>query len=82
MTRARIRLETTSSIAELVKILNSDGSIDKYVLEDFEGAYQVNARSYLGVLYAFAEFGGNIYLVNKTEDGKYPIEIDKFRPLF
>ena len=79
--RAQIQLDTTKAVTEFVTTLNSDGSIDKYVIEDFDGVHRVDARSFLGVLYASAEFGGNLFLVNKTNDGHYPWVINKFRPL-
>lgn len=77
--RAHIRLDTTSSIADFVKILNSDGSIDKYVIENFDSSSVVNARSYLGVLYMSVEYNDNMYLVNLTNDGTFPYEINNFR---
>ena len=61
--------------------LNTDGSIDKYIVEDAEGRHRVNARSYLGMLYASAEFAGNMFLVNETEDGKFPSFVYDFMPL-
>lgn len=78
--RAKIRLETTLDVANFISRINSDGTIDKYILEDFDGVRRVDARSYLGVMYASAEFGGETYLVNMTEDGKFPSGIDLFRP--
>ena len=77
--RARIRLDTTKAVSDFVKILNSDGSINKYVVEDFDGRHRVNARSYLGMIYASAEFGEHMYLVNETEDGYFPAFINEFR---
>ena len=81
MTRTKIRLETNKDVTSFVTLLNSDGSIDKYIVEDVEGRHRVNARSYLGMLYASAEFAGNMYLVNETEDGKFPTFIYDFMPL-
>jgi len=81
MIRTRIRLETTSDVTKFVQQLNSDGSIDKYVVEDESGEHRVNARSYLGMIYASAEFGGHTYLVNEVEDGKFPHFIYDFMPL-
>lgn len=81
MTRTRIRLETTSDVTKFVQQLNSDGSIDKYVVEDESGKHRVNARSYLGMIYASAEFGGHTYLINEVEDGKFPHFIYDFMPL-
>lgn len=80
MIRVNLSLETASEISEFVSIINSDGSTSKYVLEDFDGSFTVNARSYLGVLYATAEFG-DLYLINATNDGSFPNGIDKFRKL-
>ena len=66
MTRTKIRLETNKEVTAFVSQLNADGSIDKYIVEDTEGRHRVNARSYLGMLYASAEFAGNMFLVNET----------------
>lgn len=81
MIRTKIRLETNKDVANFVSKLNTDGSIDKYVVEDAEGHHRVNARSYLGMLYASAEFAENMFLVNETEDGKFPFFIYEFMPL-
>jgi len=81
MIRTKIRLETNKDVANFVSKINADGSIDKYVVEDAEGHHRVNARSYLGMLYASAEFAGNMFLVNETEDGKFPSFIYEFMPL-
>jgi hypothetical protein len=81
MTRTKIRLETNKEVMAFVSQLNTDGSIDKYVVEDAEGRHRVNARSYLGMLYASAEFAGNMFLVNETEDGKFPAFIYDFMPI-
>ena len=81
MIRARIRLDTTKGVDTFVRLLNSDGSAMHYTAEDFEGKQRVNARSFLGMVYASAEFGDYIYLVNETEDGIFPSFVDDFRPL-
>jgi hypothetical protein len=81
MVRARIRLETSSQVTDFVRELNSDGTINKYTIENSDGTYRVNARSYLGVLYASAEFKGILYLVNETNNDPFPVFIDKYRPL-
>ena len=81
MTRTRIRLETNKDVVDFVSQLNADGSIDKYIVEDEEGNCRVNARSYLGMVYASAEFYGKLYLINETEDGKFPSFIYNFLPL-
>lgn len=77
--RARIYLDTNRDVMEFVKSLNSDGSIDRYILEDVNGRDRVNARSYLGALYASTEWSGEIYLVNETNDGNFPLCVDFFR---
>ena len=79
MVRARIRLDTMASVADFVRQLNSDGSVYKYTVEDFEGKHRVNARSYLGMIYASAEFGEHMYFVNETDDGMFPAFINEFR---
>ena len=70
--RCKIRLETAKEVEEFVSRLNTDGTIDKYFVEDFDCQRRVDARSYLGMIYASSEFAGETYLVNSTEDGKYP----------
>lgn len=79
MIRARIRLDLMSEVADFVRQLNADGSINKYVVEDLEGKHRVNARSYLGMIYASAEFGDHMFLVNETEDGVFPAFINNYR---
>lgn len=81
MIRTKIRLETNKDVTAFVQQLNTDGSIDKYVVEDINGHRRVNARSYLGMIYASAEFADNMFLVNETEDGKFPHFIYDFMPL-
>ena len=78
--RAHIRFDTTKEVANFVGELNSDGSINKYFVENFNGSCRVDARSFLGVLYMFSEYNDNLFLVNDTEDGKFPFFIDKYRP--
>lgn len=79
--RAQICLNTTKDVTEFVKTINSDGTVDKYVIEDVDGLHRVDGRSFLGVLYASSEFNGKMFLVNRTHDGHFPWTIDKFRPL-
>ena len=81
MIRTKIRLETTKDVTEFVSMINSDATIDRYIVEDEQGKQRVNARSYLGMLYASADFNGQTYLVNETEDGKFPTFVYKFQPL-
>lgn len=78
--RAMIRLETNREVMDFVQTVNRDGTIDKYFLENFDGSLRVDARSYLGVLYASAEFGADgLYLVNGTTGAQIPCAFDKFR---
>jgi len=44
-----------------------------------DGKHRVNARSYLGMIYASAEFGDHMFLVNETEDGVFPAFINSYR---
>jgi hypothetical protein len=81
MVRTKIRLETNKEVTAFVQQLNTDGSVDKYVVEDINGEHRVNARSYLGMIYASAEFADNMFLVNETEDGKFPRFVHDFMPL-
>ncbi len=78
MIRAEILLTTARDVNKFVSIINHDGSADKYVLTNAGGDLNVSARSYLGALYAATEFG-KLYLVNQTEDGKFPNGIDDYR---
>ena len=81
MNRAVIQLETTMDVQEFIKDINSDGTIIKYTITNKSGSYRVNARSFLGVLYASAEFGGVLYLINETNDNPMPAFVDKYRLL-
>lgn len=77
--RAHIRLNTTHDANEFVKAINSDGTANKYSIEDFNGSQRANARSLLGVLYAMTDFNDEMYFVNDTEDGNFPSCIDAYR---
>lgn len=79
--RAKIRLDTSAAVASFVREINSDGSLIKYSIENADGSYRINARSYLGVLYASAEFHGELYLINESGSDELPSFIDKYRPL-
>ena len=81
MIRTKIRLETNKEVTSFVSQINGDGSIDKYIVENESGTHRVSARSFLGMIYASAEFADNMYLVNETEDGKFPTFIYQFQPL-
>ncbi len=76
--RTKVCLDRPDDAEKFVKLLNSDGTTDKYVLENFEGNFRVDARSMLGVIYASVEWAGETYLVNVTRDGVYPAGIREF----
>ena len=78
-TRAHIRFSTTEEATKFVTELNSDGSVNKYVIENFNGTSRVNARSLLGVIYAMTEHDEHMFLVNDTIDGYFPSFVDKYR---
>lgn len=77
--RAHIRINTTEEATRFVSELNSDGSTNKYVIEDFDCENRINARSLLGVIYAMTEHQDEMFLVNETNDGFFPSFIDKYR---
>ena len=77
--RAHIRPSTTREASEFVAQMNTDGTADKYIIEDFEGNQRANARSLLGVIYALSDFNDELYLVNTTRDGVFPFFVDAYR---
>lgn len=79
MIRAHIRFNTTQDATEFVQSLNSDGTTNKYTITDDSNTYRTNARSLIGVIYAMTDFNDNMYLINETEDGVFPMIIDKYR---
>ena len=78
-TRAQLSLSHSKEVNNFVKDINSDGSTNKYMIENFDGSERVSARSLLGVMYASAEFGDELFLINETKDGYFPYSIDKYR---
>lgn len=78
-TRAHIRFNTTEEVTKFVTEINSDGTANKYTIEDFTGKTRVNARSLFGIIYAMTEYCDNMYLVNETVDGYFPRFVDKYR---
>ena len=78
-TRAQLRINGERDAEQFVRLLNSDGSLDKYYLESKDCNERVNARSFLGVLYFIVYHNDETYLVNETNDGQYPGGIDEFR---
>ena len=77
--RAHIRLNNTHDANEFVKMINSDGTTNKYTIEDFEGKQRINARSLIGVIYALTEFNDEMYLVNESSDDELSYIFDKYR---
>lgn len=78
--RAKLNLDTTADVTSFVQDVNSDGSTNKWMLENFAGDCRVSARSVLGVLYATYEWGGEIYLVNDSqEEVEFPGFVNKYR---
>lgn len=77
--RAHIRLNTPREADTFVAEINCDGTSDHYAIEDFSGTNRINARSLLGVIYALTEFNDEMFLVNDTNNGKFPSSIDKYR---
>ena len=77
--RAHIRFNTIQEATQFVSELNKDGTVNKYVLENFNCESRVNARSLLGVIYMMTEYRDEMYLVNETIDGHFPFFVDKYR---
>ena len=77
--RAHIRIDGAEQAAEFVGKMNSDGTVNKYYIENEDGTNRVNARSLTGVIYASTEFASNMYIVNDTVDGEFPTFINSYR---
>ena len=77
--RAHIRIVGPAQAAEFVSKVNSDGSTNKYYVENADGKVRADARSLLGVIYASAEFKDFMYFVNDSNDGELPGFIDSYR---
>lgn len=78
-TRAHIQLMTMKDIDTFVRVLNSDGTSDRYTIENFNGSLRINARSVNGMIYAAMDFNDELFLVNETHDGIYPNAVNDFR---
>ena len=76
-TRAHIRLDTQKKVLEFMSIMTKQ--TDTFMLEDLNGKERANASSMLGVLYASGDYGDEMYLVNETNDGFFPNELETFR---
>lgn len=75
--RARIRIETHDDLMSIIN--DARTSNDSYIVEDFSGTQRVCAKSVMGMLYAMSDFNNDMYLVNLTNDGKFPSFVDKYR---
>ena len=75
--RARINFETEKDVVNFITAINK--SNDTFRLEDFHGEHAVNPASMLGLLYARADFSSGMYLINLTNDGTFPSEINHYR---
>jgi len=75
--RAQIQLDTQSKIMDFINIMTHQ--TDTFMVEDERGHARANASSMLGVIYASGDYGDQMYLVNETNDGVFPNELDKFR---
>ena len=75
--RAHIRLDTQKKVLEFMSIMTKQ--TDTFMLEDLDGKERANASSMLGVLYASGDYGDEMYLVNETNDGFFPNELETFR---
>ena len=77
--RAEIKLLTQTDVIHFIEKMNQESS-DSYIVESEDHRIRVNARSVIGMLYAAAEMGSHIYLVNETNDGVFPNFINEYRP--
>ena len=75
--RAKINFETEKDIVNFITLINK--SDDIFRLEDFRGEHAVNPSSMLGLLYARADFSSGMYLINLSNDGVFPTEINNYR---
>ena len=62
-------------------ILKRDFDNARYRVETADGSRAVNAKSYIGMMYMSAEHSGEMYLVNETDNGVFPTELDRFRAM-
>lgn len=77
--RTHIRIDSVRDVQKFVSLINSDGTSDKLIIENFDRSFSTSARSRLGVLYAMAYYNEETFLVNLDRDGIYPPGIDAFR---
>lgn len=75
--RMPISITTQRQGFEFIKALG--GLNDSFSIENFDGSARVDARSMMGVLYALSEMAEDMYLVNNTNDGEFPITMEQYR---
>lgn len=75
--RTHICLDTQQKILDFMSIMAKQ--TDTFMLENYNGKQRANASSMLGVLYASGDYGDEMYLVNETNDGFFPNELETFR---
>lgn len=75
--RTHICLDTQQKILDFMSIMTKQ--TDTFMLENYNGKQRANASSMLGVLYASGDYGDEMYLVNETNDGFFPNELETFR---
>ena len=79
-TRAHIRLSSMDEVGAFVKMMMTSTPVEsQYRVETADGSRAVNARSYVGMIYMSAEHSNEMYLVNETNNGVFPVELDAFR---
>ena len=79
--RAHIQLNGPTQVAEFVSKVNAHSTDRQFFIENEDGKIRADARSLLGVIYASADFGDTMYLVNDINDGEFPAFIDTYRAL-
>lgn len=78
MIRVRIELNTEKDVLKFINALTAAND-DNYLLTSGDGKYVASARSLLGAMYMSADCGGDLWVVNETNDGIFPATIDCFR---
>lgn len=78
--RARILLSSMEEVGAFVKAMMVYTPVEsRYRVETADGSRAVNAKSYVGMIYMSAEHSKEMYLVNETDNGIFPVELDQFR---
>lgn len=72
----RLAVDTKDRVVAFMAAIQS--CIDEFSITTLDGRYNVNAKSYLGVLYALTEFPDKV-LINQTTPNYYPVCLEEFR---